>query len=368
MRPWLEACTGMERGLGPLQEALGLLMTEAVSNYHDVLGSVYMLLSQGDKRWGQYFTPFHLARMMAEMTLSDLKPREPGERPLTMLEPTCGSGVMILAAAEVIENRYPGMILRGEVLFYGVDLDPLCVTMCKINMLLHRIGHLVRLPDVPGESNEGHTPPFVFQPANIVKGNSLAQDTATLFAQESSWLPVDVVILPTEADNAALREARGTDALQNNEVIYDTLGVTSQTVQRQVPDEGEAASLEEIPPEGNVRKAGTKAEGKQTEKSATSGKQVTADGDPERAGATQEYGLEQPHLLQVPGEICADEATAQHEEALSEVAERAASEALPPDQGGMWQEGLQVQSGNRRKPRDKDTASVVQQDLFSLSS
>lgn len=380
MRPWLDACAGMERGLDPLQEALGLLMAEAVSNYNDVIGSVYMLLSQGDKRLGQYFTPFHLARMMAEMSFGDLRPREPGEPPLTMLEPAVGSGVMILAYAEAIEQRYPGMILRGEVLFYGVDRDPLCVTMCNINMLLHRIGHLVRLSDAPGENEhapvdgaEAHTPHFVFQPARIVQGDSLAQDTATLFAQETPWIPVDVVILPAEAD-AIPSEASGTDAPQNEGAIQYTPEATEVTEQHLVPDEGEAASIEEFASDGDARGAITEPDGTLAEMPDTPGEQVTTDVGQEAAEAsptTEKHGHEQPALLQVAAdETHASENASEQDETVPEVAVRAASEGLPTDQGesGTWQEVRLAQSGSRRKPRGKDTIDAVQPDLFSLSS
>ena len=144
MDPWLEACRGLEKGLEPLSRALGLLILEATQNYQDVLGNVYMELGQGEKRLGQYFTPYPVARMMAEMILGDIKPLAPGEPPQRMLEPCCGSGVLILAAAEVIESRCPGAIARGEVEFYGIDLDPVCVAMCRLNLRLHRIGHKVQ--------------------------------------------------------------------------------------------------------------------------------------------------------------------------------------------------------------------------------
>lgn len=144
MAQWLEATRGLEFCLEPLAEALAILMDQAAQNYYDILGGVYMELGQGDKRFGQYFTPWNVAKMMAEMTLGDFKPPEPGEPPLTFCEPCVGSGVMILAAAETIEERFPGTIARGGVEFYGMDLDPCCVAMCRLNMKLHGIGRVVQ--------------------------------------------------------------------------------------------------------------------------------------------------------------------------------------------------------------------------------
>ena len=203
MRPWLEVCTGMERGLAPLHEALELLVAEAMHNYGDILGSVYMLLSQGEKRLGQYFTPFSEARVMARITLNDIKPREKGEPPIKILEPCCGSGVMILAYAEEIEGRYPGAILHGDFLFYGVDLDALCVKMCQINMLLHGIGHVERLPD--DAHGQELAPRYVFQLAKIVCGDSLTQKTSELFKQETPCVPV-ILTLPRTGEVKPARE------------------------------------------------------------------------------------------------------------------------------------------------------------------
>jgi len=144
MAQWLEATRGLEFCLEPLAKALAILIDQAEHNYYDIIGNTYMKLGQGDKRFGQYFTPWNVAKMMARMLLTDFKPPEPGEPPLTFGEPCVGSGVMILAAAETIEERFPGTIARGGVEFYGMDKDPCCVAMCRLNMKLHRIGRTVQ--------------------------------------------------------------------------------------------------------------------------------------------------------------------------------------------------------------------------------
>lgn len=147
MAPWLEACRGMEFGLDPLACALAILLEQAADNYDDVLGGVYMALSQGHRSFGQYFTPFPIARMMAELALSEVTLPAQNAPPLTFLEPAVGSGVMILAAADVLERRFPGAIAEGRVEFYGQDIDECCVAMCRLNMLLHGIGRRVERAD-----------------------------------------------------------------------------------------------------------------------------------------------------------------------------------------------------------------------------
>ena len=52
--------------------------------------------------------------------------------PFTVADVCCGSGVMLLAAA----RQFPRWAIdSGLVQFYGVDIDPLCVEMCRLNIL-----------------------------------------------------------------------------------------------------------------------------------------------------------------------------------------------------------------------------------------
>jgi hypothetical protein len=227
MAQWLEATRGLEFGLEPLSRALTILIEQAQHNYYDIIGSVYMVLGQGEKRFGQVFTPWNIAKLMAEMTLADdFKPPEPGEPPLTFCEPCVGSGVMILAAAETIEGRFPGTIARGGVEFYGQDKDPCCVAMCRLNMKLHGIGRLVqRFEDLTQEQRRllerllGRSLP---QTGRLVDGTGIrqldtlldqaeslpAEDQAEVTAQKSQHRPVrdeaDAAGLPVESEEVKL--------------------------------------------------------------------------------------------------------------------------------------------------------------------
>jgi hypothetical protein len=145
MGPWLCACAGMEKGLAPLCQALAILVEQALSNYQDILGRVYLVLSQTEGRLGQHFTPTRPARVLTEICLTGIRPPAPGEPALILLEPCCGSGAMILAAAETIERLYPDMIVQGAFQFFGIDLDPICVAMCNLNLRLHGVGRIAKL-------------------------------------------------------------------------------------------------------------------------------------------------------------------------------------------------------------------------------
>jgi hypothetical protein len=145
MDHWLnDVCVGIERGLGPLEEAYWELLESASYGYEDILGSVYMELWISNGKTGQFFTPIHLARAMAEMTLCGLAPLSPGDAPYKLYDPSCGSGVMLLAAMEYFEVHWPHMLDADLVQFYGQDIDATCCTMAKLNLRFHRAGRMLR--------------------------------------------------------------------------------------------------------------------------------------------------------------------------------------------------------------------------------
>lgn len=86
----------MGRLLGILICGLGLQQPI----YDDVLGRIFMSLELGDARRGQFFTPFDVSRMMAMMSVHDLESKLRQEPFLTVGEPACGAGGMIIAVAE----------------------------------------------------------------------------------------------------------------------------------------------------------------------------------------------------------------------------------------------------------------------------
>lgn len=67
----------------------------------DLLGEIYMEAGCGNKQTGQFFTPFHLSELCAQLSIGDVDE----EHKLILNEPSTGGGGMILAAAKVLRKK-----------------------------------------------------------------------------------------------------------------------------------------------------------------------------------------------------------------------------------------------------------------------
>ena len=120
----------------------------------DVLGEIYMSCRIGNKYMEQYFTPYNVAKMMAEINLGTVKLKET----FSICEPTCGSGVMIIAAANVLKQR--GFNYQKHLEVTAQDLDWTCVYMTYIQLSLLGIkAHVIQ--------GNTLTEPVVTEPARI---------------------------------------------------------------------------------------------------------------------------------------------------------------------------------------------------------
>lgn len=92
----------------------------------DVLGSFFELYVASDRK-AQFFTPWPICMFMASITGD-----EKTDFPLSIIDPCCGSGRMLLAKSVTCGKHHH---------FYGIDIDPVCVQMAIINLFLNGIFH-----------------------------------------------------------------------------------------------------------------------------------------------------------------------------------------------------------------------------------
>lgn len=96
----------------------------------DILGGIYHELNLNNEWNGQYFTPDDVCRLMAQITLpSDELSAKDG--PITINEPTCGSGTMVIGAIWAMQRKE--FDYRHNTFFVAQDIDIRCVWMAYMD-------------------------------------------------------------------------------------------------------------------------------------------------------------------------------------------------------------------------------------------
>ncbi|WP_161631068.1 N-6 DNA methylase [Leisingera caerulea] len=119
------------------QRLFALLVEALEPEPRDVLGSIFMSLELGDAWKGQFFTPSEVSRMMAEMLIGDLDEKLSRGDPVSVSEPACGAGGMVLAVADAILRRgyNPAKVMSA----HAIDVDRTAALMTYIQLSLWNI-------------------------------------------------------------------------------------------------------------------------------------------------------------------------------------------------------------------------------------
>lgn len=116
---------------------LGKLIQALDSEPRDVLGPLYMELEIGSKDRGQFFTPPELSEVMARLTFTDELAKLEQQRFITVHEPACGAGGMVLALIKVlIEAKHDP---SQTVFVQCIDIDRVAALMCYIQLTLWHV-------------------------------------------------------------------------------------------------------------------------------------------------------------------------------------------------------------------------------------
>lgn len=143
---------------------LTALMLQAliVNPEQDFLGTVYEQLGLAKGGAGQFFTPYHVGRLMACINISDSFALDKSSL-FTINDPCCGAGCLLIAQYNVIREKLKAADPHWDkyVLFVAQDIDPLACKMCYIQMCCLGIPGIV----VTGNSlfpDEQHSPPDIW--------------------------------------------------------------------------------------------------------------------------------------------------------------------------------------------------------------
>lgn len=145
-----------------LAELTGLLIETLEEGPDDILGDVYMKADMGSKAAGQFFTPFHLSELCARTGLIGMIDEYKAGKldRITISEPTCGGGAMILAAAKVLYES--GINYQTAMEVVAQDIDWKGVYMCYVQLSLLGIsaicvqGSTLEEPYDPARTERSH--------------------------------------------------------------------------------------------------------------------------------------------------------------------------------------------------------------------
>lgn len=130
--------------------------------FGDYLGELYMASDTSNKKAGQFFTPYSVSKLSADLTIKGSDSLK--DDIITLYEPACGSGGMILAAMDTLQEC--GINYTAHSFTVAGDVDSRCVHACYIQLSLAGVPAIVEQRDALTMELIGgqwKTPAYIFQ-------------------------------------------------------------------------------------------------------------------------------------------------------------------------------------------------------------
>ena len=130
--------------------------------FDDYLGELFMRCSQGNSKAGQYFTPYHVSKLMAKMSFTETDIQQ--NEVITINDCCAGGGGLLLAALDVLKNDY-GVNYAYNCYMDAGDVDSRCVHMTYLALSLAGVPAIVKNQDTLTRElwSVWKTPAFIFK-------------------------------------------------------------------------------------------------------------------------------------------------------------------------------------------------------------
>ena len=227
-----ELAESFELRVAMMRKASSAGMT--TSGLTDVLGETYMMLELGNARTGQFFTPYHVSRLMAMLTIGDGGPEVRDHGFIRLQEPACGAGGMVIAVADSLNDA--GHNYQQTMHAMCIDIDPCCVHMAYIQLSLLHIPAVV----VHGNALSLDVWGMWYTPAHVIDGWKwkLRRREAESQAQALLEAPVQE---PTPPD--AQRGSDVTAGFGDGDAVFEDLVIVDDVVRIETVADEEAPTV-----------------------------------------------------------------------------------------------------------------------------
>jgi len=142
-KQYLRTIKGYNQAEQEVFPKLFALLVEALEDEpdQDFLGKMFMGLNLGNHWKGQFFTPYNICRMIAEMQIDGIEERVQRQGWVSVNDPCCGAGAMLIAARNAMVRRKLG---PADALYVAQDIDRTAALMCYLQLsLLGCAGYVV---------------------------------------------------------------------------------------------------------------------------------------------------------------------------------------------------------------------------------
>lgn len=153
-----------------LTESFSCLVLALERKQKDWLGEIYMELELGNDNTGQFFTPFYISQLMAELTFSKNETKLIEKNWIGYYEPACGAGGMTIAFALAMEKQKYNY--QTQLVAWCEDIDENCLLMAYVQLSLLGIKAICKVKNsiTQEEHSTWYTPFYIcFPPPKEVK-------------------------------------------------------------------------------------------------------------------------------------------------------------------------------------------------------
>lgn len=115
----------------------------------DFLGKMFMRLDLGIRSAGQFFTPYHVCELMAEVVATNALEKIEQYGYISINDPCCGSGATLIAGVHVVRKQLdhcdPPRNYQNHILVVAQDIDEIVGLMCYIQISLLGLAGFIKI-------------------------------------------------------------------------------------------------------------------------------------------------------------------------------------------------------------------------------